>query len=208
MKIKEEKNIHPSINRLITPAKSVILLSNIQRLCEFNEAETFFARHQRNGYSSIRLEQLVASDVLLSNELDDCEIERSDGKPFLKPSKRKISISHSGKSLAIILGTKQVAIDIETCNRDVSKISHKFISTEDLSIAEKAYPSNPQLLIWCVKECLFKICDAKGVDFIDHLHLVRMKDDGIECEIDHPNCKEYLCVRFLEHNHLLIAYIG
>lgn len=109
----------------------------------------------------------------------------------------------------MIIGKQKVAIDIEPKSRSVKLIEHKFLNERDKAVSSSAFPENPSLLVWCVKECLFKFTDATGVDFRDHLQLLEFEETGsIHCSITHPSAMAYLRVHFTVINELLIATIG
>jgi len=207
--IKEETKRAGLITQLHTDAESIILLSNIEALMKFDTAASFVKKHQSRNASSIRKAQLAASDMLLHELLPQATLERQGGRPMLLNAALKVSISHTGNHISMILGKETVAVDMEPIDRSVERIASKFVKASDMAIALEALPSNPALLVWCIKECLFKYACTEGVDFKDHLHLLQHSKPGcVDCEITHPQCNAYLRVRFTLFNQLLIAYIG
>ena len=84
------------------------------------------------------------------------------GKPFFE-NNYKISISHSGVYVAIIISDTVVGIDIETINERVQKIKSKYLETE------LNYPlelnTETLLVYWNIKESIFKALDKPGIDF-------------------------------------------
>ena len=86
----------------------------------------------------------------------------SSGKPFFE-NDYKISISHSGVYVALIISNTAVGIDIETINERVQKIKSKFLETE------LKYPmelnSETLLVYWNIKESVFKAVEKPGIDF-------------------------------------------
>ena len=92
------------------------------------------------------------------------------GRPILVGQVENISISHSGKMVAIALhSTKIPGIDIEMQHTRIFKISSRFLSE-----SEKEYlgptPSVEQLtIVWGAKEVLFKIYEYGGVTFNEEL---------------------------------------
>ena len=84
------------------------------------------------------------------------------GKPFLE-NNSKISVSHSGLFVAIIISDTTVGIDIETINDRILKVKSKYLETE------LNYPlelnSKTSLVYWNIKESVFKAVDKPGIDF-------------------------------------------
>ena len=75
------------------------------------------------------------------------------GKPFFE-NNYKISISHSGLYVALIISDTAVGIDIETINDRILKIKSKYLETE------LNYPmelnTETSLVYWNIKESVFK----------------------------------------------------
>ena len=84
------------------------------------------------------------------------------GNPFFE-NNYKISISHSGVYVAVIISDTDVGIDIETINDRVLKIKSKYLETE------LNYPlelnTQTSLIYWNIKESVFKAVDKPGIDF-------------------------------------------
>lgn len=109
------------------------------------------------------------------------------GKPYIEDYSGRISISHTKGFVAVAIHPdREVGIDIEYRSDRVKKIVSKFISDKEMSlIDEKLYPItdestndfvrvNMYLLFWSSKETIFKVLNAEGVDFIDHLQISSM----------------------------------
>ena len=86
---------------------------------------------------------------------------------------RHISISHTRGYAAILLHTQMpVGLDIEQRTDKVCRVSDKFLSSEEkffLTSAKKKVEA--MLIIWTVKESMFKLIDLEGIDFAKHLHV-------------------------------------
>jgi 4'-phosphopantetheinyl transferase len=89
-----------------------------------------------------------------------------NGKPVLIDHTDKISISHSGKMVAIALHSdRNPGIDIEILHPRILKIATRF-----LGVMEKEYsgthPTIEQLtIIWGAKEVMFKVYEHGGISF-------------------------------------------
>lgn len=91
-----------------------------------------------------------------------------NGKPRLVNHTDKISISHSGKMVAIALHSNHnPGVDIEMLNPRIYKIANRYLNE-----AEKAFlgasPSVAQLtIVWGAKEVMFKVYEHGGISFKD-----------------------------------------
>ena len=156
-----------------------------------------------NSYKleSRKLEFLAArcliKDVL---EIEPVIDYLESGKPVLKNSEYKISISHTKGYVAIAFSTgKYAGIDIEYPSERVVKVYKRFVSSNE----EKFIPENKKAeyftLMWCLKESMYKMYDRKNsifnVNFECHPFL--LQDEGkIKASFDFEEYKtmdfEYL----------------
>ena len=108
-----------------------------------------------------RKKEFLISRLLLRNMNLNSNISYNKfGAPELDDF-QNISISHSKKLVAILLGDKKVGLDIEPISNKPLRLSSKFIAKnvhENLS-KEKA------TLIWCAKEAIYKWYQKRNIDF-------------------------------------------
>ncbi len=120
---------------------------------------------QINAYTvERRKKELIIARYLLQTELPNAEITYLDnGKPYIRGGEAYLSISHTKDLVAIIINPhKQVSIDIEYINHRVEKVKQRFLSEQELTIANT---TELLTLYWSAKECLFKLDDKQGLDF-------------------------------------------
>ena len=92
----------------------------------------------------------------------------SYGAPILNNG-QAISISHSGDYCTILISKKKAAIDLELITTKAVKVSSKFMHLEEQTlISENAEQST---LIWCAKECLFKLHQKGNLIFKEDLRI-------------------------------------
>ncbi|MDB9712234.1 4'-phosphopantetheinyl transferase superfamily protein [Flavobacteriaceae bacterium] len=82
------------------------------------------------------------------------------GKPMLTLEKN-ISISHSKLFSAVIISDFNTSIDIEKVSNKVIGISDKFIDYESSFLGDLNKEIERLTIIWCIKECIYKISDKK-----------------------------------------------
>lgn len=93
------------------------------------------------------------------------------GRPFLANSNMNISISHTKGFAAVALSkTREVGLDIEFISDKIYRVKERIVSKSEFIDFKQEL--NHLLLHWCAKESMFKVMDAEGVDYIDHLHVV------------------------------------
>ena len=121
---------------------------------------------------------------LLFNELIDNEILISkNGVPYIEQSNKKISITHTKNTIAIIIADYPCGIDIEQNNRNTLKIKHKFTNKEDF---KEGNDLKELLKKWCIKEVLYKSKKDNTVLFNSHL-IVKKTSNGYKGFCKHPN---------------------
>jgi len=104
----------------------------------------------------------------------ECNISYDNfGKPFLKDKSYEISVSHSGKWIAVICHpTQKVGIDIECPSQKIQKIYKRFLSQIEQKDLSNGQNLQQLYLAWSAKEVLFKIIGNEAVDFVKQLRVL------------------------------------
>ena len=89
-----------------------------------------------------------------------------------------ISLSHSKKLLAFISANKLAAIDLEPISTKAYRMRNKFLSQEELNLARD---DEMATLMWCAKECLFKIHQKGKLIFSKDLKIHSITKNRLEC---------------------------
>jgi len=144
-------------------------LEELMAMVKINDAEKESLKEIKNEN---RKKQKLCSKQLLKRltGIDDLKIEYDlHGKPYLKDSKYKISISHSHQYVAVIIDTEDTGIDIEIIDPKIEKVVHKFVNTEEQQ-SIKAQNRLEQLYVyWCTKEALYKLYGGGSLVFKTNL---------------------------------------
>src|SRR5437867_4007158 len=94
-------------------------------------------RQYKKINNELRKLHWLACRVLLNELLNEKNLEiiyDEFGKPYLKDSSLKISISHAHEFAAIIIDeNKETGIDIELINPKIERVIEKFMNDEELS---------------------------------------------------------------------------
>jgi 4'-phosphopantetheinyl transferase len=93
-----------------------------------------------------------------------------DGKPHLKDG-RNISITHSYGFSAIVVSSLNVGIDMELRREKVTRIADKFIDREFeyLDPSDTTGYVRQLIVVWGVKEAMFKMISRDGLSFKQHM---------------------------------------
>lgn len=157
------------------------------------ELEALHAPSRKLEYLAVR----VLLRTLLGEELSVGHYP--SGKPFLVGDRRRITISHThGYAAAGVHPAAEVGIDIERRSERVRRASPRFMRDDEFP-DYACLPEHDQLtgllLHWCAKETVYKMMNAGGVDFQEHL-LVRpfkLQQEGVMMcgELFSPERKRY-----------------
>lgn len=97
----------------------------------------------------------------------------ADGKPYLEDG-NYISITHSYGFSAIIVSDRNVGIDMELRREKVITIADKFVDREFAYLDPIHLDTYMQMLIviWGVKEAVFKMISRDGLSFKQHMDVL------------------------------------
>jgi len=94
------------------------------------------------------------------------------GKPFVANADVQVSISHCDKYAAAMVGKQgAVGIDVETTDRDISRISRKFLSDSELKAAGEESKAKKLMIYWGAKEVIYKIYGKRKLEFRDDMYI-------------------------------------
>lgn len=119
-----------------------------------------------------RKKEWLVSRILIekmTGEKNSRIIYDAHSKPFLKDSRKHISLSHSHQLLTAIIDDIETGIDIELVKPNVFKIKEKFMSIDELKTLGKDAIAEQLTLYWCVKESLYKYYGKKKLTFKENL---------------------------------------
>ncbi len=123
--------------------------------------------------------KLIQNILDLSNPVD--VNYNVNGRPFLDALDYKISITHSGKFVAVLLSKDAVpGIDIEQVSDKIAHIEDKFMNEDEMKSAEAEgeHQNIHRVVVWTTKEALFKFYGDGNIIFKENLLLDPFKFDG------------------------------
>ena len=136
--------------------------------------------------SEARRKEKLAERALLNTIFEDKVYlgHHDNGKPYLQNSAQELSISHSGRFVAIITHpSEDLGIDIECLDRDFSAVEAKALSEDEIDDLPDNRRNLQLAIYWCAKEAIFKRVSAYNVDFAEQIEVERFRPRG-EGELD------------------------
>jgi len=185
----------------------------ITESCETLLQEIRLRKDEKNIYRQFsndrRKKQWLACRILVRQMLypDDARLKQNpDGKPFLSPPIRHLSLSHSGEmAVAAINPEKATGIDIEKISDRILRVKERFMTREELDAIHD--PADTALLsfYWCAKEAMFKLHGSPGIDFQKE---IRIDPFDYLCPVNNPITGRILTPRKTIHCTLVYRRIG
>lgn len=115
--------------------------------------------------------RMILPYLVSDHELSAISYDRY-GKPFLDNGVRHISVSHSGKYSALIASpVHSVGVDIERIEKKIERLSHKFLTEQELAEGGRDLSLEALYVMWAAKETLFKLHGKRDILFKDHIYV-------------------------------------
>lgn len=153
--------------------------------------------------------RVLLRTMMHTNEYIDCQVD-SSGKPFLTNFPHQISLSHSYDYAAVMVSKdKAVGIDIELIKDKIERISHKFMSEDELSFIgnnriEHLY------VCWCAKEAVYKLHGKKNISFLDDIRITPfpyLESGSFQAHLDTGNEINDYTVHYDKFDGYMIGYV-
>jgi len=81
-----------------------------------------------------------------------------------------ISVSHSGAFAAVVMAATPCGIDIESIERDFSRVAARYISPAEAALPESSDELFPAVL-WCAKEVMYKMSGEEGLNLLEDMKI-------------------------------------
>ena len=122
-----------------------------------------------------RKKEFLCSRILLKELFSkDISIEYNEfGKPFIQNSKWNISITHSGKYVAVARSKQKLGIDIEVISEKLNRTKHKYSSDYELKSLDPNQNLYHLALYWSGKESVYKLVGNEALIFNEEMKIER-----------------------------------
>lgn len=151
-----------------------LVIESIEILCSTKISSTEYLKKTN------REREIEAKENLIQYLYPKCNLYYNNyGAPNLSNGKA-VSLSHSKELLAFISANRLAAIDLEPINSKAYRIRNKFLSQEEIFLAKNYKIAT---LMWCAKECLYKIHQRGKLIFNEDLKIHNILENQIECSL-------------------------
>ena len=144
-----------------------------------------------------RREWLATRALLQSTPYSSCRIiYNSKGAPSLDRKGKHISISHTGELVAIAVSNAPVGLDIESGERNATKVTRLFLRERE--IEQAGDDNNEALRLWTVKEAAFKLA-SENVSVLKEIETTFTSEENgkYTYNIKYPDGKNAICRTYM-----------
>ena len=166
----------PKINSLQPKADALLLYCDEPLSLEQLEREADVAdRSSVEGITSAerRRERLMWRRMLREYCGQSIDVEyAADGAPRIKDFPYKnISVSHCRGVVAVVASDGVCGVDVERKDRRFESVASRYISEREWSLLQRCRCERSLFLavVWCAKECLYKMAGRVGLDLREEL---------------------------------------
>ena len=124
--------------------------------------------------------EVYYTNQALANHRPNDTLSYSLNKVPMLSSNFSISISHSRDFLALLIAKHTAAIDIEKVSPKAFKLVSKFLTDKEIELVNNEEAAT---LLWCAKECLYKIHRKGNIDFRKDLMIHSVQKRTIRCSL-------------------------
>ncbi|RYD82667.1 MAG: 4'-phosphopantetheinyl transferase superfamily protein [Sphingobacteriales bacterium] len=152
--------------------------------------------------------RVLLRKMLNTSKFIDLQVDEF-GKPYLKNIDLKLSISHSGKFVTVLLSNKDCGVDIQEIEPNIERVAKKFISTEEWENIGEDDRLDIIHVFWSAKEALYKFYGKRKIDFRTHLTLYpfRFAEKGVVTgRIEKDKYSKELPVYYRKIENYILAY--
>ena len=164
--------------RIDTPSGCVL----VARMAQLEELEASATAEELQAVASFcscsrRRERLAWRALLRESQGEQVEVGyQESGAPIILNSPYKyISVSHSRTHVAIALSHTPCGVDIESLDRDFSKVASRYLRDEERVLSREEWWS---AAVWCAKETLYKVAQPEGVDLLNGLRIEALDSEA------------------------------
>lgn len=105
----------------------------------------------------------------------------AEGAPKIKDFPYShISVSHCKDAVVVVASQHSCGVDIERRDRDFSRVASRYITDQEWSLCGKTELERAlfMAIVWCSKECLYKMYGHAGIDFCRDVRIEKIDIQG------------------------------
>lgn len=127
----------------------------------------------------------------------------SAGAPSILGSSLHIGVSHTVDLISVVVSDAHCAVDVERKDRDVARISSRFLTTEERSLCHR---NEEFVALWCARECYYKLRRDPSLSMLDHIR-VKSLDIAAGVVVVVDNRSESATFTILETDDHFVVYL-
>ena len=114
--------------------------------------------------------RLLLSEIFKGQSIHLCHDDH--GKPFLSDSFYRISISHSGAYICVLVNQHlKVGVDVQVYKPNIEKGVNLFMSDQELEDLSGKWNPNILHVYWGAKEAIYKLIGSKGTNIKTDIYI-------------------------------------
>ena len=184
---------------------STLLLSAplTEKQCEGKVAEVDLLRSKE--FTAVRRSEFLTWRAMVADYLGYLPeiVYNHVGAPQIVGSTLNIGVSHTADCVAVVLSERACAVDVERKDRDVERISDRFITSEERNLC-----SRPEELValWSARECYYKLRQDRSLSMLTDIRVVEL-DLEAGCVTVADNRMQTATLRIEEREEHFVVYI-
>ena len=184
---------------------STLLLSAplTEKQCEGKVAEVDVLRSKE--FTAVRRSEFLTWRAMVADYLGYLPeiVYNHVGAPQIVGSTLNIGVSHTADCVAVVLSERACAVDVERKDRDVERISDRFITSEERNLC-----SRPEVLValWSARECYYKLRQDRSLSMLTDIRVVEMDLTAGRVTVE-DNRMQSATLRIEEREEHFVVYI-
>lgn len=125
------------------------------------------------------------------------------GAPQIVGSTLNIGVSHTADCVAVVLSDRACAVDVERKDRDVERISERFITPDERKLCNR-----PEELValWSARECYYKLRQDRSLSMLTDIRVVELDLTAGRVTVE-DNRMQSATLRIEEREEHFVVYI-
>ena len=158
-----------------------------------------------------RKKEFLCSRIILKHLFNNCIKVHYDefGKGYIKNSPWEISITHSGRFVAVARSKKKIGIDIESISEKLNRTKHKFSSPSELNNIDLNNKLLHLTLYWSAKESAYKLVGNEKLIFDTEMQIeqfIPQEQGQFKLKLQSPISKINLSISYQKIKDYVFTY--
>lgn len=164
--------------------------------CQGRVSESDFVVAQ--SFCAARAAEYLTWRAVLADYLGyvPCITYTEQGAPQIVDGNLNISVSHTTDLVAVVVSQSRCAVDVERRDRDVLRISERFLSDEERRMC---CTNEDMVAMWCARECYYKLCQDLTLSMLTDMRVTEFSEQNITVVDSRAHSATFRIERTAEH---------